>query len=239
MDRVSTHLLDGIKMIHPNWTEEETRDAHGNPTLVLAPALQAFYKKLLSPMSSTRSASPCLLATIKDLELFFHRHIPEDLEDILHSARRMESLTMVPYDMWDYDQQERMYRSLSTIPLDLTCFQSLTIGPGGGSLHGMQPNLLCKFIESRPRLRRLALRSTLTFVDAELFLDSLKTLKELDAIALTLDCDYLPPMQWLDLLTTHLPPSLTALALELQDGYASKDTFTELVRHHHSHGAIL
>lgn len=230
MDLISLCSLKNVKAIRATMTGDDTPDSADTYPRNPVPVLLSLYKSLRQPVLDSDGMSYRLLDTITDLELLFDDHSPKDLEGILRSAPRLESLTMVPFDRWDNAQQRRMYQALTAIPSHLTCFHSLTVGPGGGCLEREQLDGLCGFLMSRSRLRRIVLRSILTAADAEPFCRALMTLGELDALALTLDSEETPPAEWLGLLSTHVPSRLTVLALEFHDGFASKDTFVELVR---------
>lgn len=229
MDLISLRCLKGIKKIRPATSGEDTLDREAylrDPV----PILKLSHRTLQHSTFDSNDSPYRLLDTITDLELLFVDDGPEDIEDILHGVPQLESLSMVHFDMWNDTQQERMYQGLLAIPSHLTCFHSLAIGPGGGGLEQAQLDVLCDFLIGRPQLRRLAVRSIFTATDAELFFSSIKTLDELDALALTFDCEDLPAAEWLDLLATHVPSRLSVLALEFHDGFADKDTFVELVR---------
>lgn len=190
----------------------------------------SLYKTLRKPLFNSSGVPHCLLHTITDLELFFYDHIPEDLEKILHSARQLETLALMPFEAADSEQQERMHRALSFIPRDLTHLRSLRIGRGYALLEESQLDMLCRFIMSRPRLRRMMVSSTLSATDSRPFFHAMMTLGKLEVLGLALECEDLLVSEWINLLLAHVPSCLTALALDIRGGYANKDTFSTLVR---------
>lgn len=226
---IPLHHLQNVKMIRAIFNGEGSPRVTGIQLRAPGPIFMSLYKTLRRPLSG--GVPHCLLNTITDLELFFYDCSPEDLEEILRSARQLESLALLPLMHKDTVLQGRVYSALSAIPRDLTRIHSLIIGLTEGRLQPSQLDLLCGFIISRPRLRRLLVRSPMFSTDSWIFFHQLMTLGELQVLGITLECHDRLVSEWIDLLLTHVPNHLTALAVQFYNGYANKDTFSKLVRH--------
>ncbi|KZT64726.1 hypothetical protein DAEQUDRAFT_584693 [Daedalea quercina L-15889] len=231
MQGLPVHLLRNVKAIRTTWSDEDYTDLGihgGNPV----PVLESLLEKMQRPLTSQSNVESSLLHNVTDLELLFHdEYAPRDLQTILRHAPCVQSLAMVPVrgDV-DDEPQDKMYNALAALPSELPSFNSLAIGPVDQRITEHQLGVLCSFLKSRPQLRRFSMRCTLTVVDVEPLFEALATLKKLEVLALYFGCEDLglPAKEWIHRLLDHVPAGLTALALDFDQGFANKETFTEL-----------
>ncbi|KAH9829837.1 uncharacterized protein C8Q71DRAFT_390099 [Rhodofomes roseus] len=228
LEHLPVHLLRSVECIRATISEDDgvsltfRNEDPGVP-------LESLLEKMQRPLPSPNGGEACLLDNITDLELLFqNEYAPRDLRGILSKVPHLNSLTMVPLQDVEDEQQEEMYGALQALPPNLPSFDSFAIGPVEEIMTPTQFDALCSFLRGRPQLRAFVTKCSLIDADVEPLFEALGTLQNLQLLGLYFECTGLPTKEWLDHLLVHVPASLTALALDLDHGFANKDTFTEL-----------